>query len=362
MTRQTLVFPDPLPRPEIVRGLLLFFTTVTSYQAVENASPNQGPDLEPDQWKPIVPYPLGDKTAAFTHLMRDIIRHREEYRTGLLFAMANERPEEVPSVRRLARQIAGVGDDSPGGHGAREARLVQALLLLKLAEVRAREEAEIEENLRQIEDKNRRLLAALHDETDAPTSFPSSPPETQPPSPDLHVAAAWSLLNQHDLQATTHGMLTITVPELARSLLERHERRSGQPPEILGSLPIPDLSPYREERGRTLLCTELDRFRQDLSAELETARILLADAGADMETEKIQEGWHDIATAWKKAINCFTKARPPALDLHFARLGHGSPQDLLASIFLPGDPAPLRSAPAGRTVLAFLAETGMVRG
>ncbi len=315
-----------ITQEDAVRQLLLYCSRVITYRPVEGEAdklPAELVDLAPAY----APAPLGEALAKFQGLMADIIRHRADYRLGGLSALSAPVDQEGlwSLISRLRPSSAPAAQD--------EEALLQARLLLALAELHDQEEREIAAALAAVEDQGQDLLRRLarEDEEGSIRLLPGL--SAAAPRPEASQMRAWALLFLADPRQADHWLLAAS-PEVWGLLADYASGPLGSGPVVVLSLPLPaatalaGLSPadYRQVRDDWQSASQAPR-QAILSGLLRLAAGDRADfTPAQAELVKLQQG-HPL---WAE-----TSAR---LDLHLLPL---SLSDLMAKI--ARRPAPLKN-------------------
>ncbi len=171
----TLVFPDTDIFSERLYPLLLFCTPLFYLQPVER-NPEASPPDEPDIFiksglcQAHTPAPLGQDRARFLRLIDDIAQRRDDYAAQLSsLIMASMSSEKTETARENRSQIISslfnersTAADSDKTAGA----LWQARLVLAIAELLDREEAELRQNLNLLDEQELEMYRSLHGESD----------------------------------------------------------------------------------------------------------------------------------------------------------------------------------------------------
>ena len=161
-----LLFPDTDPAVHVIAKLLVFFKTMSYYLPTEaDADEGQTDITFKGLCKGYAPAPLGQDLPRFRHLLRDLERSRpEEFsrlfstaKTPIATGEVRDRDEMTSSGVYTALQ-----QDSAVKTGTVEKeRLWQARLILKLAEVLERKEAEVRMGLAHISTAEQNLFTAI---------------------------------------------------------------------------------------------------------------------------------------------------------------------------------------------------------
>ena len=206
MTQLTaLYFPDTEISIETVAQELLFFEKIIYYRPVENGEAKEEvPDAD-TLCHGYAPVPFGEDLDRFKSLLKDLKGHENEFYSGQLSAMAPGQmgKQDKTSVTDLISTITKSVD--PGKQTLKDKEtLWQARLLLKLAEIMAREERELQEELDAITEKEKKLFDALKGDEDIVGTFgrPISAARQIHVKPET-ILKAWGHLFLADKKNTT---------------------------------------------------------------------------------------------------------------------------------------------------------------
>ncbi|CAK8716418.1 MAG: hypothetical protein CDV28_13520 [Candidatus Electronema aureum] len=179
-TQRLCVFPDTLPKDEILFPLVQFFAEAVYIAPAENDLPSKnelpsvaGELLEQGLLRFHCPAPLGADQDRFLCLIKEM-RHRPSDYAGLSLAGRLSRNEETESkntiISAVRHQSSGTAEKSSTDE-EQASILWQARLVLKLGEIVERQEEEIRQSLRRISLRESGLLQALrNDQTTAAAS------------------------------------------------------------------------------------------------------------------------------------------------------------------------------------------------
>ncbi len=310
-----------ITQEDVVRQLLLYCSRVISYRPVEGGAdklPAGLADLAPAY----APAPLGESLAKFQGLLADITRHRADYRLGGIAALAAPVDQEG-----LGSLISGLRPSSAPAAQDEEA-LLQARLLLALAELHDQEEREIAVALAALEGQGQALLRRLaREDEEGELCLPGRPSAVPRPETSQALASrlrAWALLFLADRRQADHWLLSAS-PEVWGLLADYASGPLGPGPGAVLSLPLPaaqaltglPLADYRQVRDDWQSASQAPR-QAILSGLLRLVAGDRADfAPAQAALVQLQQG-HPL---WAEA--------PARLDFHLLPL---SLADLMAKI------------------------------
>jgi hypothetical protein len=295
-----LILPHTIPQEDTLRQLLVYFETVFLYSPMESAPPALPPELA-TLCQRYAPAPLGEGLANFQQLIRDMTGNRAEYYGGGLSRIsADTGSVDEESVWRLISRL-----NSQSTRRPQEETLLQARLLLSLAEARDREEEEIKEAMAGIERQAQTMLHGFTDEDEE--EFPELQgivrPDREPANDTLDRRLwAWAHLFLNDKRAAEHW-LAATTPEVMAILADQAISHYGENLIRLFHLPLPEKATITALSPRGYLDT-LTSWRDEaadclvsLAASLKASAI----SGRSETSESIQEqlaACYSRTTAW----------------------------------------------------------------
>lgn len=277
-TFSTLILAATIAQEEAFRQLLLYFDRVFLYSPTE-----EPPALLPPEFAGLyrhqAPAPLGDGLPGFRQLLRDMTSHRSEYYGGGLSKISQATQVDEESVRQLISRLAPQAA-VPGPEGT----LMQARLLLALAEVRDQEEREIRETLARIEGQGHSMLQGLtqeeDDEDDAAELALLLAGHDRHASDTLEKRLwAWAHLFLSDPQRADHWLVT-TTPEVMAILTELTTTRIDEAPLRLLSLPL---------ASEAIMAPTPEAYLQERTAWRETAAPCLATLASALNNAALNE-------------------------------------------------------------------------
>jgi hypothetical protein len=181
-TQRLCVFPDTLPKDEILFPLVQFFAEAVYIAPAENDLPSKnelppvaGELLEQGLLRFHCPAPLGADQDRFLCLIKEMRQRPSDY-AGLSLAGRLSRNEATESkntiISAVRRQSSGTAEKSSTDTDEEQTSILwQARLVLKLGEIVERQEEEIRQSLRRISLRESGLLQALrNDQTTAAAS------------------------------------------------------------------------------------------------------------------------------------------------------------------------------------------------
>lgn len=179
-TNTVCIFPDTMPRAEVLFPLVQVFEPVVYLRPMENDTPVDA-DLSPlcremvdrDLVRFDCPAPLLDNRDRFVQLVHDLQHRRDDYASQLshlsLAGLGNSgKTETQASIISTLLKQTGVQEEQDE---QRVMILWQARLLLKLGEIFDREQKDLQENLERISVREKGLLDELRKDNQQPFSL-----------------------------------------------------------------------------------------------------------------------------------------------------------------------------------------------
>ena len=231
-TNTVCIFPDIIPRAEVLFPLVQVFKPVVYLRPVEN-DPPLAADLSPlcremvdhDLVRFDCPAPLLDNRERFLRLVHDLQDRRDDYAGQLsylsLAGLGNSRKTETKTsiISTLIKQT-GIQEEQDE---QRVMTLWQARLLLKLGEIFDREQGDLQDNLERISVREKGLLDELRKDNEQPFSLSKIiPANSEKTDSQLRLRLkAWSRLfglGSHPIASS----IFITTSRDALDLLSEH--------------------------------------------------------------------------------------------------------------------------------------------
>ncbi len=240
------VFPDTLPDPELMFPLVQVFDRLVYLQAVEDEPPAaHAPLIEQlgrqGRLRLVAPVPLGDQRQRFLALVHDLRQRGADYisQLSMLTLAGIHQPERAESKQAIVSNLLGSAEIS--ARKEEEMLLWQARLVLKLAEIHAIEQAELDEALARIALRQDELLAELREEADELFALTESLTHSGHRAEALlsHRLKAWSRLAFHDAALRWPQVLVTGYEAALATVSETYEKRQRREPVRLGRLLLP---------------------------------------------------------------------------------------------------------------------------
>lgn len=229
-TNEALYFPDTGVDLKDVFEELLLFDHIYYYQAAENEDPTGLEQQGLITGYP--PVPLGDDLERFNRLITELKGHEQEFYHGQLsgLALRNLEYRDEKNVEDIISTFTG-GKDRKDEPDSREA-LWHYRLLLKLAEIKKREDEELARDLAEISEKESSLFEFLKGDPEIEPHLPDPAPagtEKMAGMADIRLKA-WAHLYLNDDRR--RQILLTADKDAAESLFEAHTALNG------GRLPV----------------------------------------------------------------------------------------------------------------------------
>ncbi len=358
------IFPDILPRAEILFPLVQVFQPIVYLRPVEEDTPPENnlsllckEMIEQGLLSFECPAPLHDDRERFLSLVSNIQEHRDDYAGQLgrlsLAGLGKKAPESKTSIMGALLKQSGITDPKDE---QRDMILWQARLLLKLGEFFDLEQEELQKNLHRISALEQGLIVELREEKDQPFSLTEALSRGGGSSDgQLRLRLkAWSRLfglGNCKQQATTF----ITTSRDALELLLDKDETDTEMKHVSSPLLSLELPGGRETENFT---DHLNAFQQDAADLLEIlSQTLTTPQPLSEEQKKILNGpTSDWATLLDKH---YPKGENTRLTLHFYLVPNVNPKKLFLETF-GRDEDDLKIPDTGRQtdiLLALLEET-----
>jgi len=293
-----LYFPDTALTTEVVYQELLFFEKILFYQPVEvDLEANSPEDLDLCSGYP--PVPFKEDLDRFKALLRDLKGHEGEFYSGQLSSMALEYMEsrDGSEVKNLISSITKTKNTTEQETKTYQI-LWQSRLLLKLAEIMATEEKELQDELSAIAQKEELLFDALKGDPELAKSLcpQTSRPNSLPVRPEI-ILKAWGQLFLADKKETP-WILATDDNEYGESFFEADEALSDQRPIRLCRIPLP----HTKGLDTDSYTTNRNNFRKDGKETLGSFARLLEKTAHSGQQENTIKDWAGMAADLTRLI------------------------------------------------------------
>jgi hypothetical protein len=249
-TNSVCVFPDTIPRVEILFPLVQVFAPLVYLRPVEN-DPPLDQDLSPLCREMVdrglvrfdCPAPLDDNRDRFLQLVHDLQHRRDDYAGQLSnlslagLGRTGNRESKTSIIGTLLKQT-GIRDRQD----EQEAMILwQARLVLKLAEIFDREQQDLQQSLERISERQNGLLDELREEDEQPFSLTRTLMRTEGHTDGQlrQRLKAWSRLFALGSRQMTHCAFITTSQDAFDLLLEQYELDKDSQPQHIVNLQLP---------------------------------------------------------------------------------------------------------------------------
>lgn len=377
-----LIFPETEPSVPGMAKLLVFFDALSYYLPTESdGSNNRGNKFLTNLCTAYAPAPLGEDLSRFCRLLREMETGRPD-EIVRLFSAASA-PIASGQVRDQDEISAGsvysaLQKDTETKTGIlNKERLWQARLILKLAEMLIKKEAEVKLGLEQAATVEQKILSSLkgsgemetgtladlnnHGKPQYPEAARILPEEGFLEASDLLIplrVKAWAELYLADSLYPNPLILVTTIPESGALLLDGYENIWGRDAKKLFSLSIPAVSPsgmkdtwdqYLESRNtfRVAAKENMQCFAQFLQEKASMA----GSAPTCHEDTMLAEN----VSAWEKKVKMhFPDTEADFKKLDFYCLPNISFTEMFQRLFLLEGPVPGNKAQHSTALVAIL--------
>ncbi len=310
----SLYFPETIAQYPNFRQLLLFVDSIIQYLPAEDSGSPDAPLVKAGLLNQHTPVPFADELPNFQRLMKDMQGHGNEFYGNYLSSLSATAPIDVDeaSVWRLINQMD--SDKKTVETNSQKETLLQARLLLKLAELRANDEKELVEKISAINNRKEELLSALKGDVDNstfPQDFTSAP---EPESTDRlkQRFKAWTYLFLKDKQ--TCSWLATTGSNEILELLKEHTDSIAV--SKLFEISLADFSPDEIDE-QTLLKTQ-QNFHNNTKPHREILQAHLLEI-AKTGTNKESSTLPSAIKQWNQAIEELSLSCSAKLELYLFR-------------------------------------------
>jgi len=331
-----LFFPEAVPKEDLFGRLSLLLDRIVYYQVAEEGAVDRG-----TPWEGYVPVPMGDDRDRFLRLIEDIKRHGAEFYSGQLSSLSGALSDSyddttVSSLVASLQGKRGVGEVAEAR--AKTARLWQARLFLKLAEILAVEEVEIDRSLAAIGTKEKNLFGAIHGDLAEPEDDDLQ--ETagvslcgKLPVNSERLLDAWGNLFAEDPRE--YDVLVTDNDDAAATVFDIFEKQAGKTPRFLAETTMPGCGHRRFRDESVEVMRALTNSRQVIVGCL---REVLAGENIDAASRRLASG----TEMWSKTMAVLADNRHEGQSvLAFYWLAGCSLKDVFRKIcgMSPADPA-----------------------
>lgn len=376
-----LIYPETVPSLNFLAKLLIFFDSLSYYQPTESGRTDNKEVISlASLCSPYVPVPLTeDELFRFNRLLREMKTSRHDELARLFSAavapLATGQARD-PDETSSAGIYASLQQDAEAKATIRyKERLWQARLVLKLAEILDKREAEVRQGLARISSVEQKLYAALEGdnepESDAPADINGLDKlkhqltddilSTGPSSLLLSLRLkAWAELYLADISKQQPMILVTVNQDYGTVILEGYENMQHRTPKKLFTLPLPVFHFASNETAAAKYLSNRKIFRETAHNTIEFLTDYLHTAAGSAESLKPGEDKTDLLkenlSLWEKNLKrCFPVPRNIYRQLDFYCFPGNSHAELFQRIFRLGPPVQKNRKDYPTGILAVLA-------
>jgi len=263
------IFPDTMPRVEVLFPLVQVFSPVVYLRSVENDDP-EGADqsslyhamIDQGLVRFVCPALLAENRDRFLQLVHDLQHRGDDYASqlkNLTLAGLGRREGSESKTSIIGTLLKQTGIEQTKEEEQRSMILWQARLVLKLGEIFDREQEELQEHLNKISDREQELLEKLREKNEQPFSLTRALNNAGSITDgQLRLRLkAWSRLFGLGTKQDTGSIFITTNRETIDQLADHYESIHNQQPGRILSLLLP--------AGRTCetFAEQRDGFRKE---------------------------------------------------------------------------------------------------
>ena len=283
-----LLPPNTIPKDWLFRQLLIFFDEIFLYAASEDCCDDDNFYCRNKMVNCYAPQPFDSGLKNFQRLIADIKKNRAEYYSGGLFSLSTMVHNNVDesSVWQLVSKIM-----TPESQEDQQSKtLLEARLLLRLAEIASVEEEEIDLELNKVNLLTDSLLDELKDEE---TKKLTTPVLSKIISGNLSkLVRAWSHLFMVDKNSERPWIAATASLEVFEMLSDYYSTQLTKVPIKLFSLSLPDFAAVDDSdeyfiKQRNQFCQSVQGGMQKLKQELQRISQSGGQVNADLLKEAI---------------------------------------------------------------------------
>ena len=378
-----LIFPETEPSIPGVAKLLIFFTALSYYLPTEtDGAINRSSNFFTNLCTGYAPAPLGDDLSRFKQLLREMETSRPDELSRLFstakapMAAGHARDQDETSAAGVFSALH--KDAEMKSRTRNKERLWQARLVLKLAEILDRREAEIRQGLARVSSVEQKVFASLAGSDEAevadltelsgrnklqrPNSDDNLPHESTLETSGMIIPLrlkAWAELYLADSPDLHPLILATANAETGAILLDGYENTWRRDPEKIFSLSIPAVNPANIEGagGRYLASRNAFRAAAQENTEYfarflqETAVFAGLEPGNRQEVPLLAEN----VSAWEKKVQVhYPEKETGYKKLDFYCFPGISFTELFQRLFHMQRPAPAHKPQHATALLAIL--------
>jgi len=298
-----LYFPETIAQYPSFSQLLLFFDSISQLLPAEDSATPDLPLVREGLLQQHVPLPFGEEgLASFNKLICDLQGHGNAFFNSYLSSLSNSAAIDIDeaSVWNLIGKMA---PQSKSAAPDQQDTLFQARLLLKLAEIKTQEQAEINRQMETLQAKNSSLFSELKGELpSASLAGLLAAENSESPNRFRQRFKAWTHLFLADSNETPWLALTCSQ-DVIESLQESAGDLAVREP--LFELPLADLSANCEDQD---LAARLQAFKTAHSDFLTECHLFLSKTAGSNEITKFTPT-ESLMSQWQDAVNSLDGAK-----------------------------------------------------
>jgi uncharacterized protein YukE len=259
------------------------------------------------------PVPLGDDLNRFRSLVQDIACRTDDYSAQLssltLGSLSEHTDKAENSEQAIIEKLLSPGQvEKDSERATLEARLWQARLILSIAEVLDRKEEEIASSLADLDKDTRGLLQELQGEfnglQEEGLSTEIYQMERQLGAPHAgnikKRCRAWQTLFLQSTHTNSSVFLT-TIQDAGDNVITTNEKMAGPSPLQLYGLTVPALLGTSVEQALAALAA-FAKTNHQLQKDFQSRLERFADSELSRDWARIEQEYHQLATAWNRAV------------------------------------------------------------
>jgi hypothetical protein len=302
-----LIYPETVPFLNFLAKLLIFFDSLSYYEPTESArTDNEESLFLANLCFPYVPAPLtADELFRFNRLLREMNTSRHDELSRLFSAAAAPLATGLardPDETSSARVYSSLQQDAETKATIRyNERLWQARLVLKLAEILDKREAEVREGLTRVSFVEQKLYAALEGDNEPGSTeladikgldklkhqLTEDIPSTGPSSLLITLRLkAWAELYLADISEQPPMILVTANQDYGAVILDGYENIRRRAPEKLFTLPLPVFHFTNKEDEEAKYLTDRKTFRKTTHETIEFLSNYLHETAGSSDSSK----------------------------------------------------------------------------
>lgn len=344
-----LYFPETIAQYPSFSQLLLFFDSLNQYLPSEDSLTPDALLVREGLLQQQTPLPFNDGLVSFQKLIKDIQGHGNAFYGSYLSSLSNSAAIDIDeaSVWNL------IGQMTPHDEKAsreKEDALMQARLLLKLAEIHQHEAVEIDKQMDILRSKKESLLSTLKGEFSIDVISDMLPAnETESPNRLRQRCKAWINL----LLATNEpsGWLAVThSPEIIDSFMETADDRADKEP--LFEIPLTNLTSKDTELTDYLI--KRHDFQTSTKTTRETLHKLLRTAADSSQERSNFLPDRETLTQWQSVVQNEPEGATATLQFFHFKMPL---RQLFCQTYGMPDPTSENTRSKPNTIIALLNQT-----